>query len=765
MDEAVRRLCADHPAVAAVAVGGYGRRQLCIHSDIDLMLVVGSDDQPIPPVFRALWDAGLSVGHSVRTVAAIQQAARDRFETACSLLDARPICGDPQLIEDTNRTTRRLVRPRQVRAKLAGEEQERRRRTPHHLQAVDIKAGRGGLRCLQAVRWLIQLGEVTDERLPAELDRHETELLELRQALHAVGGRATERADVSLRTPAARWLGTTEDAFLARLLRSTRGVDRLAALTFGSDLDETEPATGVTIGRRAQLSTRSLRRIDRAEPANPWLAAAALLRAPRSSIDARLDAVPPAAPAWTDAGREAFLQIAGAGPAGRRLFDALQRTGHLERLVPEWPRVISLPQSDPFHLHPVDDHLWRTAAEVVALASDDDDPWTHEIADELGTLDDLILASLFHDIGKGTGRDHSEAGAEIAAGFAERAGFDAVTIDVVSRLVRDHLLLPRIATRHDLNDPDVIADVAARVGDPDVLRMLFLLTIADARATGPEVATPWRSSLIRTLFVRAIEALETAHIGPQPLKTARIDEISRALTGETAATDIAAHLAGMPDSYVLRTPTGEVRRHLLLLDPIPASGEVRIDAIADDHWTDVVVVTADRPGLLAITSGVMALSNISIIEARLTTRRDGAVVDQFLVVDSLTRRPVDAERWTAVLTNLRAALAGTLDLDQRLLTKHRDYSDLVDDTIVPEVRLHPATPRTPARLELRCADRIGLLHDVARVLHRLAVDVRYAKIDTQGGRVIDTFHILRDDLPAAELERAVLAAATAAPST
>ena len=753
-----------HHSVAVVALGGYGRRQLCVQSDIDLMLVVDRPIPKAPPVFRAMWDAGLAVGHAVRTPSEAAQAAGDRVDTACSMLDARLVGGSSDLFAEFRSQTDKVIRPARVAAAIADEERARRDREPHHLQAVDLKRGRGGLRTVQSIRWLHALGSTPDGIDLSSLDELEAVLLATRQALHIAAGRAHDTLDFSLRTVVADILGRDAKATLARCYSVIREVDRLATDALGL-LEQSEDQSGV--GGRLFRSVRSRRTSGADRPGtrptgDGWRLAAdaarmggAVPEVPSSSNDDEI---------WTDATRDAFLQLAGMGTAGRRVFDELRSSGFLAVALPEWAHVIAQPQLDPFHLHPVDDHLWRAAAEVMELAGPDaDDGWIRDIAEELGTLDEVVLAALFHDIGKGTGEDHSVAGARMIRSFGSRAGFDRITVDVVELLVREHLLLPQVATRHDLDDHSVIGRVADTIGDRDVLRMLYLLTVADARATGPEVWTPWRGSLIRTLFIRAMDVLESGGARTVPLRAARIGEVAEGLRSDLPADDITAHLASMPEPYALRTPASEVRRHMLLLNPLPEPGEVRIDVVDGDEWSDLVLVTHDQPGLLSLVSGVLALSNISILEARLATRSDGAVVDRFHVEDSVQAGSVPADRWKRVLRDLRSVAAGTLDLESALDTKHHHYRSLVDDTAEPSVRVLGGADHGTHRIELRAADRVGLVHDVARVMQAHQIDVRFAKIDTQGGRVVDTFHVFIGDDADTDLLCAAMRAAAEVP--
>ena len=764
MDQAVLELSAPGPGLAVVATGGYGRSQLCCFSDIDLMLVVAEPVDAPPPVFRALWDSGLAVGHSIRTPREAVAAAQERIETQCSFLNARFIGGDEDLFEALRGRLARAVSRSQLSKRLADEEQGRRDREPHHLQAVNVKTGRGGLRTVQAIGWLAELDLLAG--VDGDAARQcEARLLRARQALHIAAGRAYDVVDFSVRESAAAVAGVDTSSWLTELYAAMRAVDRLATHILA--LTE-RPAAESRSGARLFHAVRSRAGRPTELSRNPWtIAAAAVARDPeqpqlRPAEEEALRDRP--SEIWNEESRAAFVQLAGGGAAARRMFDQLSDAGFLADAFPEWQRIVSQPQLDPFHLHPVDDHLWRTASVVRTLAGpDSDDDWARDIAEELGSLDEVVLGALFHDIGKGTGRDHSVAGSEIARVFGQRAGFDAFTVDIVALLVREHLLLPRVATRHDLDDPDVVRGVAERLGDVDVARMLYLLTVADAQATGPDVWTAWRAQLIRTLFARAMDVLERRRPRPSVVRTARVAELNERLSDEIPADRISAHMSAMPDTYALRTSASEVRRHLMLVDPEPVVDEVRLDVVDATEWSDVVLVTRDRPGLLLVAAGVFALANVSILEARLATRDDGVVIDRFNVEDSRVGGTVDAARWFDVVADLRAALIGSLDVDARLVAKHRHYRSLVDASVEPEVRVMAGADHGTHRIELRGADRVGLLHDVAAVLYASGVDVRYAKVDTQGGRATDTFHVDMHEEIDVELLRSHLAGAAVVP--
>jgi len=232
MDDAVLELTQPGHGLAAVALGGYGREQLCVHSDIDLMLLVASDPATVPPTFRALWDAGLVVGHTVRTPGQAGLAASERTDTMCSLLDARFVGGDEALFEALLCSVEDALRPAELRVALTQEELARREREPHHLQALNLKTGRGGLRALQAVAWLP--GIDGDTSLDPTVHALSTQLLDTRQALHIAAGRAHDTLDFGLRHPTAAVAGIETNQLLYSAYRTARVVDGLVTSTLRS---------------------------------------------------------------------------------------------------------------------------------------------------------------------------------------------------------------------------------------------------------------------------------------------------------------------------------------------------------------------------------------------------------------------------------------------------------------------------------------------------------------------------------------------------
>ncbi len=710
MDAWLAGLAAGVDGIAVVAVGGYGRGELCLRSDIDVMLLHGGR-LPADAVQRTLyplWDANLAVGHSVRTVKEALGAARDDPVTLAALLDSRLVAGEQapfdeflRKLGDRLRRGKLDILPALLRAGA-----DRREAEPFPVQDVDVKEGRGGLRALQALHWEARAatlaGGTAPEPDPA-LEAAGEVLLATRNALHATAGRAENRFVFGLRPGAARWLG----------------------------LDVVEAA------RRLYLAVRE---VDRAASAPP--------------------------PADDGAG---LVDLARRGAAGWEAFEARRVAGWVDRELPEWRHVVAAPQQVPFHAHPVDAHLWRAAAELESITRPgSDETWANEVAADLGRIDEALLAALLHDIGKGRGGDHSVEGEALARSACLRLGLAPEPADRIARAVRLHLLLPDTATRRNLDDPVVVSQVADAVGDLDLLRLLFLLAVADARATGPGMWTEWKAALVRTLFARTAAELarRDTETGPTTDRSRRLAELEVAALPRFDRALVRAHLRGMPAEYADAFGVAQLLDHLALLADPPAAGEVRLAAEPHGPFWGVTVVGRDRPGLLAAVAGVFTLHNVSVLDARLFTRSDGLVLDTFRVEDALGRGI--AADWDRMAGDVGAALAGDLDLDGSVAAKARAYRRRGPAAPV-RVEHHRDASGVDTVLEVHCGDEVGRLYRIGHALHELSLDVRLAKIDTRGGEVVDVFYVRRPDgkpvQDPAELDRTVatLAGLLAAP--
>ncbi|HET9559028.1 MAG TPA: HD domain-containing protein, partial [Actinomycetota bacterium] len=621
-----------------------------------------------------------------------------------------------------------------------------------------------------------------------ELVRAGELLLAVREALHGQTRRKTDRVRADLQPAVAKALGLDGDDGADRLMAavhtSARTVEYLAAVetrTLAERLlggprrsglvrrlepggirledgllvvDATDagrarpPATvaGAPSGRVAQggmegspLSTGDLE--PAADPQAEVLLAMRLLAARAGTgrqiarptlawLEQTFDRTP--LEAWSEPLRAAFMTVL-RGPEAVGACELLDHVGGWAVLVPEWASVRGRVQHDPWHRYTVDGHAFAAAAEVSRLLEQDER--AARTAEAAGDLDVLYLAAIFHDIGKGSGADHSVAGELLTRRALARMGLDADELEEVAVLVRHHLLLVETATRRDLDDPSVVEGVAAALGSPRRLRLLHLLTVADGLATGPAAWNDWKGTLVADLAARVLHVLERGgppSPGDPEALAVRIEAARPALAGQAARL-----LGSLPGSYLSTLATvdaEELAEELELLADPPGPGGVRhrVDPSGDGHGL-VTVCAADRPGTLARTTGVLALHRVSVLRAHVWSTSGGLALQRFAVQAPATLR------WQHLGADLDAAWSGRLAVEARLERKARDYR--APAPVEPDVRVLPDESAHSTVVEVRAADALGLLHAVAAALGDLDLDVRVAKIDTLGDRVVDTFYV------------------------
>lgn len=714
LDDWLRRLLpAEAAGVALVAVGGLGRLQCSPHSDLDLVLLhpgVAGIDELAAKIWYPIWDARLGLDHSVRTLPEALSVAHDDIKVALGLLDARHVAGDPQLSarliaaagDQWRRTAvRRLPQLREVtlaRWQVHGE--------LAFLLEGDLKEAAGGLRDVGILR-AIALAGITDALRPAVHAAH-LRLLDTRDALHVSVGRRVDRLVAQERDTVAKLLGLEDgDALLRRVACDARTIahalddawraaSRLRGRPRGADVKPVRrPVARDVVEQDGELVLARTAIGARPDPSLSLrvAAAAAATRLPisRATCEWLAAYCPPLPAPWPEPARAALVTLLGAGPGLVPTWETCDRYGLVDGWLPEWPRMRSLPQHNPVHRFTLDRHLVQAAFEATAYAREVDRP------------DLLLLGALLHDVGKGLPGDHSTVGVPIAAAIATRIGLPPADVAVVEKLVRLHLLLPKVATRRDLSDPVTISTVAAEVGDTTTLGLLHGLARADARATGPAAWSEWKGRLVAELVRRVHTALDTGVLPAPP------------------------------------TP-----------DPALVAGELPAVHL---HGERVAVAAADRRGLLAAVAGCLALHRLDVVAA------DASTVDARSLVEFRVQPryglPPDP---VALAADLRRAVSGDVSVTQRL----RGRAGVArDGGAAPRVVWHREAATDAVVLELRAADAAGLLYRVASALDEAGAQVRAARISTLGGDVVDAFYLVGlwpDDAERARVEAAVLAA-------
>jgi [protein-PII] uridylyltransferase len=363
------------------------------------------------------------------------------------------------------------------------------------------------------------------------------------------------------------------------------------------------------------------------------------------------------------------------------------------------------------------------------------------------------MAALLHDIGKGSGEDHSVAGKRIAATVCERMGMSGDAIDQITTLVEHHLLLADTATRRDIDDGAVVAEVAAMVRDPHRLRLLYVLSVADGRATGPEAWTPWKAALVRELFRKVLIALETGEI------PVRSDAVARAREIEAFEPSLAGRvqevLETLPRSYLDSAPVGDLVDEVRLLLRPPNAGGIsyRLDGSAGDGLALLTLCVHDRPGVLAKAAGVFALRGIPVLRAQAYSTSKQLALQRFVL------QPPAWVSWEAVISDLEMCFSGRMALEPEMDRKVRDYRS--DSSIESDIRVLQGASLHSTIVEVRARDAVGVMYAIASAVTDLDLDIHIAKIDTLGRRIVDVLYLRTawgtklDDEQAAQVTRSI----------
>lgn len=719
---------ADGAELALVALGGYGRSELCPQSDIDVMLVHNGrrDIREIADrIWYPIWDEGLHLGHSVCTVREAVEVASDNLDTATALLSARHVAGDPDLSERLAASGRAFWEKHSKRLLTElGTRVELRHETAGEVAfrlEPDLKEGRGGLRDVHAMHWVQAAKRVMFEHDEGALSAAYAVILDVRVELQRITGRPSNVLSLQDQEAVASALGdASDDALVGRVAEAARTI----AWTSDDTWRRIRSALRGPLGR-AGRRTRALGGglelrdgevhlgldADAGDPILPLRAAHAAAVEhgviDRHSLEtlARHDGAMPEP--WPHDARRLFVEMLLVGPWAVRVVEALDQRGIWARLVPEWMPVRALPQRNPYHRFTVDRHLLEAVANAARLAA------------RVGRPDLLVMAALLHDMGKGYEGDHSHVGVGLAKSIAGRMGFPPEDIDVLAWLVEHHLLLADVAVRRDLDDPTTVERVAKVVHTPDRLELLAALTEADSLATGPAAWGPSKARLVAQLVERVAHVLEGR--APDAAGSARFPSAAQ-------------------------------------LDQLSAPGR-HVDA-RDDVLS---VVTDDRPGVFSRIAGVLALHGLDVLSASAHSSEEGRALSEFQVAD-----PVRHEvRWPRVVADLNLGLDGRLAIAARLAERARTYS-------------RSRSPRVPASagitvtfdddasgdatvIDVQAPDGIGVLYRITRVFAEFDLDIRSARVQTLGHHVVDAFYLrdgsgqkISDPHLRAEIERALI---------
>jgi len=749
--------------LALVATGGLGRRELYPYSDVDLLILarpgaIPALRQAIARFVQALWDAGLRVGHSVRTPAQCCVLAPDTAELLVSLLDRRLLAGDEDLYSNFEERFTRFVSARagELGRWIADQTWKRHRQFDHtiyHLEP-DVKEAPGGLRDLHVLHWLALLEKKGSRERPSPwpwLARARRLLGQARCFLHWYYRRDLNRLSFEAQdqlaslpfaaSDAASWMReyyavareVYRDLQASITELDTRRSPLLAAFrdwrSRARNVEFTTVAGKVYLRNPSHLAhdpemalrlfefcarhglplasetTRHLRRLA------PWLK--------------ELFAAP--GPYWR------WLYNICAAPHASLALRAMADAGILHVLLPEWELVDCLVVRDFYHRYTVDEHCFRAIELLERLGTSAGDPHSRfaRLREETGELALLKMALLLHDLGKAMAQgNHVQHSASLAEQICERIQMPLLQRRHLLFLIRHHLDLSSVLARRDLEDPSTARDVAALVGTVEALRDLVLLTWADISAVHPQAMTAWREDQLWRLYLAAHRALVSQLSSDPESGTGLLDP------------ELACFVLGFPERYRHLYSPEEIRHHQSLANTIAATGAA-VEMRQVNGVYEATVVTTDRPGLLTCLTGTLAAFGMNILKADAFTNANGVVVDRFVFEDPAGLLRLEPDERHKLEAALRKACRGEVDPAELLRSRRwptRSKGRLVQQ---PAVWLRNDLSDRATYIEIVAGDRPGLLYDICQLLHRAGCNIEFILADTQGPRAFDVLYVTR----------------------
>ncbi len=788
--------------MALLAVGGYGRGELAPHSDIDVLFLYPYKPTPhleqmTEFLLYRLWDLGLKVGQSTRSLNECLKLARSDITIRTTLLETRLLWGSARLHEELIARFRSEVcnghEPEFIEAKLA-ERDARHRRTgdSRYLLEPNIKDGKGGLRDLQTLVWLARfihdVGNWEDLVTHGVLSRAELNsflrsrrfLWTVRCHLHYLTNRAEERLTFDLQPEIAHRMGYRDrprtlgvERFMKSYYLVAKEVGSLTRLVCAA-LEERHkrrprfalPRFGPSRRRIGGFVVQG-RRLALADPGLFATRPVAMLELFHEAQARDLDIHPMALKALAqnlrriDQGvRESpeanrlFLEMLTSRKEPAQTLTRLNESGILGRMVPDFGRVVAQMQHNLYHVYTVDEHTIRVIDNLHRIETgtlEVDHPLSTRIFPQSASRTELFVAAFLHDVGKGRGGDHSEVGARIAEKLCPRLSLDQAATETVAWLVRHHLVLSNFAFKRDSEDPKTLQDLVAVVQSPERLRLLLILTVADIRAVGPTVWNGWKGQLLRELYHEAEAAMASGDLHGRRME--RIERarasLVEALLAERAErwtpAEIEAYTALHDPRYWLGVAHEAHLRHARLVrrarrQNLPLALDFHVDAF--HARTEITVHAADHPGLFMKVAGALALSGVSIVDAHIFTTMDGMALDTLGVQDAERQAAVDdPARFARIERNVQRVLAGEVWLEKELAGRRSLPARTEVFTVEPRVLVNNQASGTHSVIEVNGRDRPGLLFGLAKALKERGLVIHSAHISTYGERVVDVFYV------------------------
>jgi [protein-PII] uridylyltransferase len=787
VDRQLKEVWASHAMprdIALAAVGGYGRGQLFPCSDVDILILLsGPADadcaRKIEHLIGTLWDIGIEVGHSVRTIEECLALAAADVTVQTTLLEARLLAGKRDLFSRFVKRVRDALDPAAfLQAKLLEQQQRHMRYAETNLEP-NIKESAGGLRDLQTVLWiaravgigagwseLARRGVITRAEV-REIQQNEQFLQALRIRLHYLAGRREDRLLFDFQTALAREFGLHDrphrlasEQLMQRYYRTAQAVTRLATFVLQNldariapPHDKGYHPINERFGARDELLAARDERLFEREPSAILECFTLLQQHP----ELKGIAAPTLRALWrarrlispsfrkNPRNRQQFLQLLRSPTRVERALRRMNQYGVLGRYLPAFGSIVGQMQHDLYHVYTVDEHILRVVRNVRRFSIPElahEFPLCSRLMSNFERPEVLYLAALFHDIAKGRGGDHSELGAVDARQFCRNHDLAHEDAELVAWLVENHLVMSTTAQKRDIADPAVVQAFAQRVGDERHLSALYLLTVADIRGTSPKVWNAWKAKLLEDLFWTTRRLLAGDSLALASSLQARQSE-ARAKLRLYAVPEAAEQKlwTQLEDTYFLRHEPQEIAWHTRLLYYRVQNQEPVVKARLSPagEGLQVMIYVPDQKELFARICSFFEHISYDIYEAKIYTTRHGYALDSFQVQDANNRRP----QYRDVIGLIEHELAERLRLKAPLppLSRPRLSRQLRHFPISPEVNIQPDEKGTSSVLSIIAGDRPGLLSRIARVLTAYDINLHTAKINTLGARAEDVFII------------------------
>jgi len=768
----------DVPAV--VATGGFGRYELSPRSDVDIVFLwrrrpgkTGAG--MVGYMVRLMWDSGLKLSHAVHTVESLRVAMKRDSNLETAMLDSRWLCGDEELKKEIS-LIKSFIRGedggRILQAKLI-ETQNRWKKygNSYHIIEPNVKESPGGLRDFQTIRWIGMVlpwsGTVEGLYRLSMADRAEIDeikrafdfLLRTRNELHFIMKTAWDVLSFDIQAEVARGLGyrgndsfEALEVFMKDYYSRTRAIYQLL-LRF---LDETSDSGSLRIidgELYRKVGTEGINQLNlnirsdkfREDPLYPFKEQLVAGKRFSPSTERRIKKLFRAriTPSMLDRMKESFIEFLSMEGKKADVLKNMHELGVMKLLFPAFEKLTCLKKHEVYHQYTADEHSFQSVRHLEAL-EDRKSGFLPRLYQEVDEKLELTLATLLHDIGKIGKGPHSVYGARLAKGLLKGFPLSSRSVALITFLIRNHLVLSHFSQQRDIESPETIAELAKLAGDRLRLKLLYLLTYADLKATGPSIWTGWKSDLLKRLYMRVNEFLEIGQIA-EDFYREKAEKAQRKVLASVRSKrlkeEVRKHLSMLPLRYVFSVPPESIVEHVRMIEEIDGKKAVA-EFRRRRNFIELTICTKDMPARLSQLCGVISISDFNILSANAFTRKDGYVIDIFNVVSFDGSLSITDEMQTKFVEYLCRVLNGEVDLLSEYRShlkkwkrRFRRYSPQCTVEFENELSADSTI------VDITAGDRPGLLFDITRALSSAGLDILIARVTTRGNIAADSFYV------------------------